>query len=140
MDFYTDVVDIALLGSTRFQDQYSALSDKIKEWSLSGELRTGFSITGHSLGGFLAQALAAEFDSDVSAVYTYNAPGFTVAEGVLSDIGTELLDRLGIVDATVPNDKIINIRALEGISATAGLGQMVGSIEVVSIENQYPTH
>lgn len=92
LDIFTDVVDIAFLGSSRFQDQYSALSDKVKEWSLSRDLRTGFSISGHSLGGFLAQALAAEFDSDVSAVYTYNAPGFTAAKGTLSSVGTELLD------------------------------------------------
>ncbi|MBN1956658.1 MAG: hypothetical protein JXQ81_06655 [Desulfuromonadales bacterium] len=137
LDLATDIIDIALLGTPEYQAQYSALSAKVQQWLLSGDLHSGFTVTGHSLGGFLAQALAAQFDSDVSAAYTYNAPGFSVG-GSVTNIGTELLDIFGIVDATVPNDKIFNVRALEGISATAGLGQMLGSIQVVSIENQSP--
>ena len=137
LDFATDAIDIAILGSPAIQAQYSALSAKVQEWKLNGDLHSGFTVTGHSLGGFLAQALATEYDSDVSAAYTYNAPGFSVG-GTVTNIGMEFLDIFGLVDASIPNDKIFNIRALEGISATAGLGQMFGSIQVVSIENQAP--
>ena len=136
-DLATDVIDIAILGSAEYQLQYQALSAKVQEWKLNGDLHSGFTVTGHSLGGFQAQALATEYDSDVSAAYTYNAPGFSVGGGV-TNIGTEFLDIFGLVDASIPNDKIFNIRALEGVSATAGLGQMFGSIQVVSIENQAP--
>ena len=34
-------------------------------------------VSGHSLGGFLAQAFAAKHDAVVTAAYTYNAPGFS---------------------------------------------------------------
>jgi len=137
LDLATDIIDIALLGTPEYQAQYAAFSAKVQQWLLSGDLHSGFTVTGHSLGGFLAQALAAEFDSDVSAAHTYNAPGFSV-DGSVTNIGTELLDIFGIVDATIPNDKIFNVRAFEGISATAGLGQMLGSTQLVSIESQSP--
>jgi len=35
----------------------------------------GFDVTGHSLGGFLAQVTKATFTAKVADVYTYNAPG-----------------------------------------------------------------
>ena len=81
-DLVTDIIDIAILGTVVFQAQYKALSDKIHEWREDGTLSSGFSVTGHSLGGFLAQALTLEFDSNVSSAYTYNAPGFTTPEGI----------------------------------------------------------
>lgn len=137
-DFVTDAIDIALLGTSKYQAQYKALSDKVRAWIEDGTLHSGFSVTGHSLGGFLAQALTGEFYSDVSETYTYNAPGFTVTAGI-TNIATELMDIFGIVNGAVPDDKITNIRALEGVSATAGLGQMIGDIQVVSIENQAPS-
>lgn len=54
LDIVTDVVDIAVLGSSQYQLQYEALSDKIEEWLDNGTLQSGFTVTGHSLGGFLA--------------------------------------------------------------------------------------
>ncbi|MDY0397715.1 MAG: hypothetical protein RBR03_03565 [Desulfuromonas thiophila] len=137
-DFVTDFIDIALLGTTEFQAQYSALSAQVQTWIVDGTLQSDFSVVGHSLGGFLAQALTGEFDSYISHTYTYNAPGFTVQPGI-TNIATEIMDLLGIANASVPEEKITNIRALEGIFATAGLGQMIGDIQVISIEDQAPS-
>lgn len=136
-DFVTDAIDIAVLGTPEYQAQYAALSTQVQTWMDNGTLKSGFSVTGHSLGGFLAQALTAEFDALVFAAYTYNSPGFTVQEGI-TNIKTEFLDIFGLIDAAIPNDKISNIRALQGVSATAGLGQMIGEIRTVSIEDQFP--
>jgi len=104
-DFVTDAIDIAILGTPEFQAQYDALSAQVKKWMADGTLQSGFTVTGHSLGGFLTQALAAEFDPFVSPAYTYNAPGFTLQPGIITNYYTQLLDLLGIVDATLPSDK-----------------------------------
>ena len=104
-DFITDAIDIAILGTPEFQAQYDALSAQVQKWMANGTLQPGFTVTGHSLGGFLTQALAAEFDPFVSAAYTYNAPGFTLQPGIITNYYTQLLDLLGIVDATLPSDK-----------------------------------
>ena len=136
-DFITDVIDIAILGSAENQAQYKALSEKVTAWTADGTLRSGFTVTGHSLGGFLAQALAAEFDSDISKIYTYNAPGFNEEED-FSNATRQFLEMFGLFDKTIPNDKIVNLRALQGPSGTAGLGQMIGSVEGITIEDQFP--
>ena len=90
-------------------------------------------VSGYSLGGFLAQAFAAKHDAVVTAAYTYNAPGFN-GQVPVGGIGTELLKFFGITNAAMPNGKIFNVRAADGLSATAGLGQMIGSIDTFNIE------
>ena len=137
LDFETDAIDIALLGTPENMAQYAALSAQVQKWMDDGVLHSGFTVTGHSLGGFLAQALTAEYDPYVSAAYTYNSPGFTVQEGI-TNIETEFLDLLGVVAPNIPNEKIFNLRASEGLSATAGLGQMIGDVQGVFIEDQAP--
>ena len=61
----------------------------------------------------------------VSAAYTYNAPDFGNSE--------TLLGFLGIID-TGAAAKITNVHATDGVSATAGLGQVLGSVQQVRIE------
>jgi hypothetical protein len=74
-DLLTDAIDIGTLGSTEHQAQYQALTVKVKEWMDAGLLTTGFTVTGHSLGGYLATNLSMEYFSDVTHTYIYNAPG-----------------------------------------------------------------
>ncbi|SDE53483.1 hypothetical protein [Desulfuromonas thiophila] len=59
-DIVTDIIDIGVLGTSEHQAQYAALSAQIQKWKDDGTLRTNFSVTGHSLGGFLATNLARE--------------------------------------------------------------------------------
>ncbi|SDE72756.1 hypothetical protein, partial [Desulfuromonas thiophila] len=47
-DFVTDFIDIALLGTTEFQAQYSALSAQVQTWIVDGTLQSDFSVVGHS--------------------------------------------------------------------------------------------
>jgi len=133
IDFLADVVNIALLGTSAGMRQYASLEGFYHSLIAAGKLGASESIvtTGHSLGGFLAQAFAGKHDT-VSATYTYNAPGFTIAVGV-PNVGTEVLELFGL-NGSIPDDKIFNARALDGISATAGLGQMLGSVQTFNIE------
>lgn len=61
------------------------------------------------------------------AAYTYNAPGFGGA-------GMQLLEFLGVTDASAANGKIFNVRASDGVSLTAGLGQVLGTVQQVRIK------
>ncbi|MBE7418532.1 MAG: hypothetical protein HS128_12445 [Ideonella sp.] len=134
IDFAVDVIDVALLGTTLGMAQYQSLEAFYQRLVGAGKLAANeqLTVSGHSLGGFLAQAFAAEHDAVVRAAYTYNAPGLSVN---VTNIGTQLLEFFGIVDASIPNGKVFNARALDGLSVTAGLGQMVGSVDTFNIES-----
>ena len=140
IDYLVDIVDVAYFGTAVGMQQYASLENFYQSLIAQGRLGAAesFATTGHSLGGFLAQAFAAKHII-VSAAYTYNAPGFSAASGVITNFGTELLKLFGLT-GTVPNDKIFNVRAIDGISATAGLGQMIGSVQGVNIESGGPIH
>lgn len=140
IDYFTDIVDVAYLGSAAGSQQYASLEGFYQSLIAQGRLAATESIvtTGHSLGGFLAQAFAAKH-AVVSTAYTYNAPGFSAAPGVITNFGTELLELFGLT-GEIPNDKIFNVRAVDGASATAGLGQMIGSMQGVNIESGGPIH
>ncbi|MDY0014273.1 MAG: hypothetical protein RBS40_15470 [Rhodocyclaceae bacterium] len=45
-DLLTDAIDIALLGTTAYQDQYTVLKAKVEEWLGNGKLSTTFTVTG----------------------------------------------------------------------------------------------
>jgi len=46
--------------------QYTSLKNKVQEWIDSGILGTNFTVTGHSLGGYLAAGLVADFSNHVT--------------------------------------------------------------------------
>ena len=136
-DVLVDLVSVALAGSAELNPQYVQLKSYL-DFLLNPD--NGFvqanekiSITGHSLGGFLAQALATEpsYVSRIDKVYTYNAPGFG---GPVADV----LQALGIPNpliGQVPPGKVTNLIASDGISSLAGLGVHIGEIETVFIES-----
>lgn len=141
LDWVDNLISIAGLGNHVSSPQYALLREFYLGLVFQGKIDPSEKIvvTGHSLGGFLAQAFATEFDGVVSAAYTYNAPGFSVGSGV-SNLNTEFLNLFGIVGDTVPNEKIFNIVAQDGVSGAAGLGQMFGSVEKIRIEYGNPLH
>ncbi|MDH4321351.1 MAG: hypothetical protein OEV73_07605, partial [Desulfobulbaceae bacterium] len=77
LDIVTDFIDIGMLGTDEHQAQYKALSAQVRKWLDDGVLKSGFSVTGHSLGGFLATNLSLDYAADATQVYLYNAPGLT---------------------------------------------------------------
>jgi Ca2+-binding RTX toxin-like protein len=127
-DYITDFVDI-VAGQLRSMPQAIALESFYQQLLSTGKLGAAeqVTVTGHSLGGFLAQSFTALHDSVVRATYTYNAPGFN---GAIQQV----VEYMGLTDASVANAKIINLRATDGLSLTAGLGQMLGSVQQVRIE------
>ena len=120
-DIATDVISVAALGSTRNQGQYQSLRTKVQEWVASGVLPAHFSVTGHSLGGFLAIGLALEFPQLVEHAYLYNAPGIGGLTGRTSI--AEIARAYHISGASVDPAKFTNLRAKPGTSLVAGLGE-----------------
>ena len=127
-DLITDVVNIVLYGTVLGMPQYASLESFYAQLVSTGRLGAGEQIvvTGHSLGGFLAQAFTARHASVVSAAYTYNAPRFGSAE--------LMLGFLGVTNGAGAAAKITNVHATDGVSMTAGLGTMLGSTQPVRIE------
>ncbi len=76
-DLLTDLVNITWLGDTLLQPQYISLKFKVVEWIENGVLPQSFTVTSHSLGGFLAAGLVAEplIANHISHAYLFNAPG-----------------------------------------------------------------
>lgn len=139
IDYLFDVVAIALLGTNSGTQQYASLNAFYQQMVSIGKLGANeqFTVSGHSLGGFLAQAFTAKHDAVVKATYTYNAPGFSGPVPV-GGVGSQLLEMFGITDASVPSNKIFNARAVDGLSATSGLGQMIGYVNTFNIEKSDP--
>jgi len=131
-DIVTDFVDIAVLGTPERQAQYAALKDQVGAWLSDGTLTAGFTVTGHSLGGFLAGALLVDYPVEIGHAYLYNAPGI----GGLS-AGLRLLMGLE-TDPTLDLTKVSNLISEAGISLTAGLGLDWGAPIAIAIEDQAP--
>ena len=136
LDLVTDVVSIGLIGSNFFQRQYTDLKGQVTRWMSEGVLGPQFTVTGHSLGGFLSIGIAADFSSNVSKAYLFNAPGIGgVASvppfGLLSSVA----NAFGTIQSMDPG-KIVNIKADAGISPIAGFGAQVAPVVPVFIEDQ----
>ena len=129
-------VDWGIFAGTGAVDQYRALEAYYQRLLTTGKLSGGerMSVTGHSLGGFLAQGFAVDYPGAVSQTYTYNAPG-------LGGLVAEIFQALDWVQPNVPLDNIVNLRAEPGLPATASLGTVLGNIQPVLIEaNLNPLH
>lgn len=133
IDYLTSAVNIGVLGSVTAMPQYASLETFYQSLVFGGKLgaNEAVTVTGHSLGGFLAQAFTACHSSVVTAAYTYNAPGFG---GLAGSITSQMWAFFGIAESPAVINKIFNIRAADGISLTAGLGQVIGAVQQVRIE------
>ncbi|WP_322522210.1 calcium-binding protein [Guyparkeria halophila] len=126
-DVFTDLVDVSLLGSGALMPQYEALTDKVQDWLDAGILQPGFSVTGHSLGGFLAQLLTVDRSDVVSGADTFNAPG-------VGGTVDELLEQFGRTQDSVDLSLIRNHQAAPGYELTSGLGTMLGEVDPIFVE------
>lgn len=127
-DLATDFVDIAILGGVFAQEQYASLNGFYQQLIAQGALTSSetFSVSGHSLGGFLAQAFSVDHPSNITQTYTYNAPGIG---GAFAEIATWL----GLLNTNVAAASILNIRG-SGVSVIAGLGTLLGNVQTVFTE------
>jgi len=110
--------------------QYQSLKSQIQAWTASGVLPSTFTVTGHSLGGYLAGGVGLEFGSRVEAVYTYNAPG---VDGALNGVVELLRATLGISSPGTLNN-LFNLRATSGFSLIANLGRQLATPILIETE------
>lgn len=135
-DLATDLVDVALLGGAKYQAQYQALKAQVSTWQADGTLPDGirpgqqqYTVTGHSLGGFLATALTTDFSATIGYTYLNNAPGLggNAILGAAPIIAVVKLLTGSAIASTLDASKISNVKGDAGISPIAGLGTQVSS-------------
>lgn len=98
--------------------QFVQLRGQINTWLANGDLTSGFTVTGHSLGGYLAVAVGTWYSNVVDQTYTYNAPGLG---GVVGNVFDEFRAAFGFSDTDLIPDTV-NIRGSAGLSLISGLG------------------
>ncbi|MBX9917123.1 MAG: hypothetical protein E6Q59_09025 [Nitrosomonas sp.] len=137
MDLLTDLIDMTRLGRTALQPEYISLRGKVVEWLENGTLPQDFTLTGDSLGGFLAAGLVAEpvLADHISHAYMLNSPGVGGHSGPFAMVYA-ILDFLGVVHLPFDQSKISNIEAATGSKSITGFGfDIAPSIDIV-IEDQ----
>ncbi|EPR30944.1 hypothetical protein dsat_1071 [Alkalidesulfovibrio alkalitolerans DSM 16529] len=115
-DGNTDMGDMsanAAILTGRTPEQAKAASRLLERYREEGLISAEdrLDLAGHSLGGFIAEYVAATNPESVNAAVTFNSPGAAA--------------HVGKVDPSV-KDKIINVHAAEGPSPVSGFGPHVG--------------
>jgi len=125
------LADAIILNGTpvSLNPQYLVLKTQVQAWFVDGTLTPGFTVTGHSLGGYLAAGLVADFGSSISHAYLYNAPGNNSPISVIAQA-------MGLT-ATPDGSKITSLQADAGISPIAGLGNSFSPPIAIAIEDQF---
>jgi len=120
---------------SNFNPQFIALKALLEEhWLVDGTLDGPFTVTGHSLGGYLAAAVKQSY-SQVTEAYLYNAPG---VGGLLGNLADAIGSALGL--STLSSDNIWNLRSSEGFPVIAGLGYQLGSPVSIQTEKSLNNH
>ena len=109
--------------------QFIELKDQIDAWLTAGTLDSTFTVSGHSLGGYLAAAVKQHYGAQVTDAFLFNAPGVSGPLGNLADLLTSTLGLSG-----TPSGNIWNIRGSEGFPAISGLGYQLGTAVSIQIE------
>ena len=125
------LADYLILNGTpsTLNPQYQALKAQVQAWLGDGTLTSGFTVAGHSLGGYLAAGLVADFSAHISHAYLYNAPGNNSLISYVSQA-------LGF-SSTPDASKITSLRADAGISPISTLGNDFSPPIPIAIENQF---
>ncbi|MDD5385392.1 MAG: hypothetical protein PHG89_11000 [Gallionella sp.] len=129
------ITDIGVFQGLNGQQQYQQLQSYYQSLIASGKIPSvGVMVTGHSLGGLLAQMLAVDQAGQIAQTTTFNAPG-------VGGIGAQILQSVGLLPGSIPLTGVTNVYAQPGLSATAGLGTLLGDTQSVFIEaNLDPLH
>lgn len=90
---------LALGLPSNLNPQFTALKTQIDAWLTDGTLGGSFTVSGHSLGGYLAAAVKQTY-SQATDAYLFNAPG---VGGVLGSLADALTSALGLSSAPAGN-------------------------------------
>lgn len=138
----TDIGDLTadggllLLGIPQLSSQYQSLKSKIEAWQANDALPGMFTVTGHSLGGWLAQGLAKDFEASIEHTYVYNAPGVG-GVSLLDELLQQLNEALGTSFLSAPNlANLTNLFASTDISPIPGIGLSLSPPIGILIEDQ----
>jgi hypothetical protein len=110
--------------------QALSLLSVVDRWRSDGTLPSTFTVSGHSLGGFLAAVVGGAFRSNVSEAFLFNAPGVGGLTGNVIDL---LTAAVGLPIASIV-DGLTSIRASAGIPIVAGLGAQLAQPIIVETE------
>jgi pimeloyl-ACP methyl ester carboxylesterase len=128
-----DILADVILASgvlARLNPQYIALKTQMDKWMQDPSIldKQSFTVTGHSLGGYLAEAINQTYPNEVTTAYLYNTPGSSGLVGNILNLVSGLFTR------SAPGDNnVYNVKGSEGLSLIAGLGhQSSGVIAVQS--------
>jgi pimeloyl-ACP methyl ester carboxylesterase len=109
--------------------QYVSVENQVRQWAQNGTISPGITVTGHSLGGYLATALKSAFPGEFGATYTVNAPGLG---GTIGSVGEFFQRAFGL--SSVSSD-VYDLRGSKGLSMIAGTGLHWGTPVPVEIES-----
>lgn len=107
--------------------QYQELVGLVDGWFDDGKLASGFTVVGHSLGGFLAGGLLVDYPTEIAHAFLYNAPG-------VGGLKAELEVLTGQQDPVIDLDSISNLVADFCPDATADWGVGWGTRIPIVIE------
>jgi hypothetical protein len=137
-DLLTDLT-LALGVPSKLNPQYVSLKAQVDKWmhDSQGTLSGTFTVSGHSLGGYLAAALKNDsaFSGHISEAYLFNAPGIGGAFGNIADFFSPAFSQPAPADSG-----IWNVKGTMGPSVITGLGRQLGTIVPVEIEMSSFTH
>lgn len=129
-DFNADYI-LAMGFPSYLNPQFIQLREQISQWLSNGTLPSGFSVTGHSLGGYLAVAIGTWFSGPSNGIYTYNAPGLG---GLVGNALDAFRTAFGFSDTTLV-DGITNVRGTAGISLISGIGTQLAPLLFIETES-----
>lgn len=122
---------ILALGFPSFLNpQFIQLRGVVQGWIDNGKLNSGFSITGHSLGGYLATAVGTWFGAQTASVYTYNTPGIG---GITGNVVDAFRTTFGLGNIPLISN-LNNIRGTAGVSLISGLGLQLAPALMIETE------
>jgi len=121
---------LALGLPSNLNPQFTALKTQLDLWLADPAVLQGqsFTVSGHSLGGYLAAAVKQTY-SQVTDAYLFNAPG---VGGLLGNLGDALASTLSL--SGTPSGNIWNVRGSEGFPLISGLGYQLGT--AISIQTE----
>ena len=130
---------LALGLPSNLNPQFTALKTQLDAWLADPAMLKdqNFTVSGHSLGGYLAVAVKQAYPQATDA-YLFNAPGVGGPLGNLADALTSAFGLNG-----TPSSNIWNIRSSEGFPAISGLGYQLGtaiSIQTEAAANPLDNH
>ncbi len=116
--------------------QFTALQLKLNAWLNDPNVLQGqnFTVTGHSLGGYLAAAVKQSY-AQATEAYLYNAPG---VGGLLGNLADAVSGALGLNN--IAPDSIWNLRGSEGFPLISGLGFQLGTSLSIQTEASGNNH